>query len=327
MFAMDFTLPQAKAFLTVARFCNFTHAAQVLHISQPALTVQVQQLEESLQLRLFDRGTRRVTLTAAGQELMPMLRSFMQEYESIMANARDLAAHKQGTIRLACIPSIATTYLPEAILRFKDNHPNVAFDLKDVNGQRVVAMVRDGEVEFGITNIDNNWPDLDVTALYREDIHAIFPKSHPIAAVKELTLENLAQYPLILLGTEFNSRAVLESAFIAAGQFVKPICEPRQTSTAIGMVRGGLGVALLGSLVIAASNLYSYPHLCSRPIDNPSLSLPINLIRKTGRSLSPASQAFIDLLFEYNKEDHWMDPRWTGSETVEMRERFDGAIS
>jgi DNA-binding transcriptional LysR family regulator len=311
MSQMDFTLQQAKAFLTVARFCSFTHAAQILHVSQPALTVQVQQLEESLNLRLFDRGTRRVILTAAGRELVPMLQTLILEHEAIMANARDLAASRQGTIRLACVPSIATTYLPEAISRFRERHTNVAFDLRDVNGQRVVAMVREEEVEFGITNIDQKWPDLDVTGLYQEEIHAVFPKSHPIAELKEITLEDVAQYPLILLGTEFNSRVILETAFIAAGQLVKPICEPKCTSTAIGMVRAGLGIALLGSLVIAASNLYCFPQLCSRPLYSPSLTLSINLIRKTGRSLSPATQAFIDLLFEYNKEGHWTDPLWT----------------
>lgn len=309
MLGMNFTLLQAKAFLTVARYCSFTRAAQVLHISQPALTVQVQQLEESFNLRLFDRGTRRVALTAAGRELAPMLQKLILEQEAIMGSARDLAGSKHGTIRLACVPSIATTYLPEAISRFREKHINVRFDLRDVNGQRVVGMVREDEVEFGITNIDQKWPDLEATPLYREEIHVIFPKSHPIGGQSKITLEDIAQYPLILLGTEFNSRAVLEAAFVAEGQLVRPVCEPKCTSTVIGMVRGGLGIALLGSLVVAASNLYCFSELCSRPVDEPALTLPINLIRKVGRSLSPAAQTFIDILFEYNKEGRWADPR------------------
>jgi DNA-binding transcriptional LysR family regulator len=301
---------QARAFLTVARYGRFVHAAQVLHISQPALTVQVQQLEEALHLRLLDRDTRGVTLTPAGRELVPMLQKLILEHETILANARDLAKLNFGTIRMACIPSIATTYLPEAIAQFRELHAKVGFDLHDVNGNRVVEMVRQDEVEFGITNIDQKWPDLDVTALYEEDIHALYPKSHQLASEDQVTLEKLAEYPLILLGTEFHSRSILESAFIAAGRLVRPVCEPKQTSTAIGMVRAGLGIALLGSLVIAASNLPCFPELCSRPIDSPRLKLTINLIRKAGRSLSPAAKTFSDILFEYNEKSRWLDPHW-----------------
>jgi DNA-binding transcriptional LysR family regulator len=301
---------QAKAFLTVARYGRFTHAAQVLHISQPALTVQVQQLEEALKIKLLDRDTRGVTLTPAGRELVPMLQRLILEQEVIVANARDLAAVKHGIIRMACVPSIATTYLPDAIECFRSTHTNVDFDLRDVNGQHVVNLVREDQVEFGITNVDQKWPDLGVTPLYEEEIHAVFPKSHPIADVDRITLENLAKYPLILLSSEFTSRALIEAAFVEAGQLVRPICEPKHTSTAIGMVRAGLGVALLGSLVIAGSNLSCFPQLCSRPIDSPPLMLSINLIRKLGRSLSPATQSFIDLLSKYNRETRWIDPKW-----------------
>lgn len=173
---MAFTLQQASAFLTVARYGRFTHAAQVLHISQPALTVQVQQLEEALNLRLLHRDTHSVTLTSAGRELVPMLQKLITEHETITASARDLVALKYGTIRMACVPSIATTYLPEAIERFRNGHMNVNFDLRDVNGQTVVNLVRHGEVEFGITNIDQKWPDLNVTPLYEEQIHVVFSK-------------------------------------------------------------------------------------------------------------------------------------------------------
>ncbi len=304
---MDFTLTQIRAFLAVARFNSFRQASQLLYVSQPALTVQMQQLEESLGLRLFDRDTRRVVLTPAGHALMPMFQHLISELEAIVENAKDLAMLRQGKVSLACVPSIATTYLPEAMMRFRKQHLNVKFDLRDANGQRVVAMVRADEVEFGITNSDQKWPDLDVIGLYREEIHAVFPKSHPIADMKVAKLEDILNYPLIILDAEFNSRAVLEAAFLTLGRLVKPACEPKYTSTAIGMVRAGLGIALLGSLVISASNLGSYPELCSRPIESPPLVLSINLIRKKGRTLSPAAQAFIDLLFENNQEGLWID--------------------
>jgi DNA-binding transcriptional LysR family regulator len=302
---MNITIMQLKAFLTVARFGSFTSAAQVLHISQPALTVQIQQLERSLNLRLFDRDTRNVVLTPSGRMFAPMFQRLFLELETIVDNAQNFSELKQGIIRLGSIPSVATTYLPETISAFRERYPQVSFDLRDANGHGVVELVRSGKVEFGITNADQKWPDLDVTELYEEEIHVVCPKNHAIASLKTVTLEEIAQYPLVFLDTGFNSRTVLDAAFAAAGQFVKPVCEVSYTSTAIGMVRAGLGLAMLGSLVVSASNLYSFPDVMSRRIDHPDLVLPISLIRKTGRSLSPSSQAFVDMLIKTNKKRRW----------------------
>jgi len=303
--AMNITLMQLKAFLTVARFGSFTSAAQVLHISQPALTVQIQQLERSLNLRLFDRDTRHVVVTPSGRLFAPMFQRLLLELETVIDNAQNFSELRQGIIHLGSIPSVATTYLPEAISSFRERYPQVSFDLRDANGQGVVEMVRSDQAEFGITNVNQKWSDLDAVELYEEEIHVVCPKSHPIASSKTVTLVEIAEYPLVFLDTGFNSRTVLDAALAAAGRFVKPVCEVSYTSTAIGMVRAGLGLAMLGSLVVCASNLYSFPELVSRRIDEPSLVLPISLIRKTGRSLSPSAQAFVNMLTKINKKRHW----------------------
>jgi DNA-binding transcriptional LysR family regulator len=302
---MDITLMQLKAFLTVARFGSFTSAAQALHISQPALTVQIQQLERSLDLRLFDRDTRHVVLTPSGRLFAPMFQRLLFELETIIDNAQNFSELKQGTVRLGSIPSVATTYLPEVISKFRDRYPEVSFDLRDANGQGVVEMVKAGKVEFGITNVSHKWSDLSATELYEEEIHVVCSKLHPVASLKTVTLNEIAEHPLVFLDSGFNSRTVLDAAFVAVGRFVKPVCEVSYTSTAIGMVRAGLGLALLGSLVVCASNLHSFPDLVSRRIDDPHLVLPISLIRKTGRSLSPSAQAFVDMLIKMNKKKHW----------------------
>ena len=302
---MNITLMQLKAFLTVARFGSFTSAAQVLHISQPALTVQVQQLERSLNLRLFDRNTRRVVLTPSGLHFAPMFQRLLLELETIVDNAQNFSDIRQGIVRMACIPSVATTYLPDTIACFRERYPNVSFDLRDVNGYEVIDMVRADEVEFGITNVNQKGPEFDIIDLYEEEIHVVFPKTHVISTLKKVNLEDIAEYPLVFLDTGFNSRTVLDAAFAAEGRLIKPVCEVRNTSTAIGMVRAGLGIALLGSVVISASNLRSFPDLQSRPVDHPDLVLYIKLLRKAGRSLSPSTQAFIDLMMKMNRKNRW----------------------
>lgn len=290
---------QVRAFLTVARFSSFTQAAQFLHLSQPALTAQVQQLESSLNLRVFNRDTRHVSLTRAGRDLMPTLERLLLEFEGVIAGARDAAAQRQGIVRFASIPSVVATLLPATVAAFRNQYRYIHFDLRDDNSQGVITRIRNGDVEFGIANVGRDLPDLEVADLWQDDMQVVFPNSHPIAELQKVTLEELAKYPLIFLErTRSDSRTILDAAFSSAGHLVIPICEVGCTSVAVGLVRAGLGIALLASLAISASNLRSFPELSSRSIDCPKLERHIHLIRKARCSLSPAAQAFVDFLLE-----------------------------
>jgi DNA-binding transcriptional LysR family regulator len=302
---MNITLMQINAFLTVARFGSFTKAAHELHLSQPALSVQIQQFEEGLGLRLFDRNTRHVDLTSTGRDLAPLLRHLMQEFEAAVTSAQDISAKRQGIIRFACLPSLACTYLPEAIAQFRKLHPQVSFVLRDAVGKRVVSMVREDEVEFGITDGEPNWPDFESFELSRDEMHVVFPSSHPIARRKKVTLHEIAEYPLVFLDPETNSRIMLDNAFAAENRLVLPACEVTYISTAIGMVRAGLGLAILSSLSIKATNLRSIPEIRSRRIDDPGLVRSINLVKKAGRALTPSAQSFADLLINLSRGNRW----------------------
>lgn len=297
---------QVKAFLTVARVSSFTRAAELLHVSQPALTVQVRQLEDFLNLRLFDRNTRHVRLTRSGRDLVPVFQNLLAEFESVVENARGIAAKRQGLILLGCLPSFATTHLPTIIAQFRKQHPQVSFGVKDSTGGRIMAMIRSDDVEFGISDVDPSWPDLEFTELYRDRIHAVYPTWHPIAKLRQITLDDVSKYPLILLDRESNSRTVLDAAFVSRNRLVTPACEVSYTSTAIGMVRAGLGITMLGSLVIEASNVHSFSDLRFRPIPDPTFVRRIGVIRKKKCSLTPPAQSFTELLLDYSRKNRWL---------------------
>jgi DNA-binding transcriptional LysR family regulator len=306
---MNVNLTQVRAFLTVARVRNFTQAAALINLSQPALTKQVKQLEESLNLRLFDRNTRHVTVTRLGRDLIPVFQRLLIEFESVVSNARELGNQKHGVVRIGCIPSIAATYLPEVIAAFRKRNPLVSFVLKDANGQRIIGMVRADEIEFGITDGEANWPDLRISELYRDQIHVIFPNKHPIASLKRVTIEEVARWPIILLDSQSNTRIVLDAAFTALGRLVTPVCEVTYTSSAIGLVQAGLGITLLGSTVVQASRLRSIPGLHSRPIEDEAFVRRIGLVWKIKQSLSPMAEAFTDMLRKHSRKKGWLSPR------------------
>jgi DNA-binding transcriptional LysR family regulator len=108
----DLNLRQLQTFVTVARLGSFTRAARLLHLSQPALTKQVRQLEETLGVRLFDRATRTIELTRIGKELAPVVTQLLQEIEAVVVNTKELAAQSRGVIWVASLPSISSTILP-----------------------------------------------------------------------------------------------------------------------------------------------------------------------------------------------------------------------
>src|SRR6188508_2060428 len=115
---MNFTLRQLRAFVSVARLGSFTRAARVLEISQPALTVQIRQLEEALGVRLLDRSTRSVSLSQVGREFVPVLERILDEINTFTSDARELTAGKRGLVTVAALPSICASLLPDAVAQF-----------------------------------------------------------------------------------------------------------------------------------------------------------------------------------------------------------------
>src|SRR3990170_385205 len=132
---MKANLRQFHAFVAVARLGSFTQAARRLNLSQPALTVQIRQLEEAVGVRLFDRSTRRVMLTSIGKELATTLERVLQEIDAVMVNTKELASHIKGTITIGALPSISSKLLPATILEFQKQYPGIVVRLRDVLAQ------------------------------------------------------------------------------------------------------------------------------------------------------------------------------------------------
>ncbi len=289
----DLNLRQLQAFNTVARLNSFTRAAQLLHLSQPALTKQVRQLEETLGVRLFDRNTRTVELTRIGKELAPVVSQLLQEIEAVVVNTKELAAQSRGAIRIAALPSIASTILPTAVARFKEQYPGVSVLLKNVITQRLVATVKAEEVDFGIGSLNVTDPQVRFSLLLRDRMIVVFPPGSALERKKVIGLKDLVGLPLVLMDPDSSVRKLVDRAFESIGQFAKPAFEATYMSTAAGMVKAGLGVTILPSSAFEMGQLTG---LLTRPLKHPALTREIGVIQKAGRSLSPAAESFLKTL-------------------------------
>lgn len=286
---------QVRAFVSVAHLKSFTRAAALLHVSQPALTVQIRKLEESLGIRLLDRNSRTVDITRVGRELLPVFQRVLHELDSVIMDTKALATQQHGVVRIAALPSFAAGLLPAIISRFRRSNPRMSFVVRDVIASRVNASVRSEEVDIGITGGELSDPDLEILHLTHDQMHVVFPAQHPLGRKRKITLEDLAELPIVLMDSETSVRSIVDGAFVAAGRLPIPACEAIYMMTAVGMVKAGLGVAVLPA---SAKEVKAEPSLKSRVIDDAAFARPIAVIKKRNRTLPPAAQLFFEQILE-----------------------------
>ncbi|PTW54380.1 LysR family transcriptional regulator [Breoghania corrubedonensis] len=287
---------QIQAFLAVATHLKFTRAAEELHISQPALTVQINQLETTLSIKLFNRTKRRVSLTAAGQDLLPLFERISADIDNVMTASSDIYQARRGVVRIATLPSVASRVLPITLASFRETHPNIRVRIRDVVAEKIIEMVKSEEVDFGIGTRLTPDKEIKVENFLTDYICAFYQRGHPIEeAPKVLKMTDCVPYPLILTQQNSSVRVLFERAMAREGAEVEIAAEANYMSTALGMVRAGLGVAILPMSAIDAGNALGLGY---RQIDAPWLNRRVGLIRKASRTLSPVAEHFIKALHD-----------------------------
>ncbi|MCP3727944.1 LysR family transcriptional regulator [Paraburkholderia sp. CNPSo 3272] len=290
---MDLNLRDIRAFVTVAHAGNFTRAAARLHLSQPALTVQIRRLEETVGARLFDRNSRSVALTQTGRELLPILTRSLSDMEQALRDARALGDGSSGTVRLACLPTFAASALPELIQAFRKRVPQARFQVRDVVASAVNALVRNEEVDIGLTGGHSVDATLDILQTGEDRLVIVCPKTHPLARKRTVTVDDFASLPLVLTAPGTSVRAVVDAALSNARCTPNIACEPMYMMTAVAMVRGGLGISVLPE---SAREVHAERGLVMRPIDDPAFVRPIALVKKRGRTLPRVTEDFVHMV-------------------------------
>ncbi len=289
---MQIGFGQLRAFVAVAAAKNFTRAAEVLGLSQPALTTRIRQFEEALGIKVFDRSARGVELTSAGREILPHFSRLLNEFELAITDAKNYATGKQGAIRVACLPSCAATLLPEWIVKFREMNGASPILVRDAINTRINSMVRDNLVDFGIAMAETGQFDLDSTHLFRDKLCIVYPKHHPLEINNNPSVAEIAAFPIILMGKGSSVRDTVERGFASTGMPIRRVCEANYMSTAVAMVKAGLGITILPS---TASELQTNG-IFSQPIKDPAFEREIVLLKRKDAVLSSAAMNFVNIL-------------------------------
>jgi LysR family transcriptional regulator, carnitine catabolism transcriptional activator len=289
---MNINLNQLRVFVAVARLGNFTRAAERLHLSQPSMSLHIRQLEQDLGVRLFDRSTRSVALTRAGDDFLPTAERLLDDVQSAVASVADLAARRRGRVAVAVLPSVAAELLPRAMAALHARHPDITVSLRDDVAELIPARVRSGEVDFGLGAIDSIDADIAGSPLVSDELIAVFPPSHPLASAKT-TWRALAKYPFVAMSRDSSVRRLTEQAFAHNGLVLEPAFEAKYMSTAVGIIAHGLGI---GTLPSSAVSMVRHAGLAHAEIRGPVMKRQIGIMTRRGRSLSPAAEALVAAL-------------------------------
>lgn len=286
-------LRYVRAFLTAARLGNFTRAAAELNVSQSAFTVQIRQLEDALGVTLFDRSKRRVALTSAAREVLVPLERIMVDMEAVVARTRQIAGLRRGIVGIAALPSVAAELLPKVIHTFTQTYPGIVVQVNDLVGEKLIEAVKKEEVDFGIGSRIRLDRDLKMTPLMIDNLCVFAPLSHRIARQASITLREVVESPLIVTGKDSSVRELLERALQRERLSLSIAFETNYMSTAISMVKAGLGLAILPESAVGPEMA---THIKAIAISKPLLSRKIEIIQRKDRSLSPAALKMVGLL-------------------------------
>lgn len=277
---MNISLRQLRAFLAVARQRHFRRAAEHLHLSQPAVSRHIADLEAELGVRLFDRNTREVVPTETGRYLEGAIERVLDELEGVLGHVHSEGERRRGKVRIASVPTLSASLMPSCIADCAREYPELTIQLHDQAQTLVLDSVRGGEVDFGIAINPPEGGDFDCETIMRDPFYLVCRADHPLARLKSVSWKKLQGQPLVLLDYSSGSRRLIDDALRKYGVDADVVQQTGHTYTAFRMVEAGLGITITPALSTPP------PSLAMRPL-TPTEQRSVMLIHRHHRSLSP----------------------------------------
>lgn len=292
-------LNQLRGFLETAREKSFTRAAEKLFRTQPAVSLQIKALEDELGERLFERLGKRVLLTEAGRLLFSKAGEILGMVEQLRQEVMALGELRTGRLCIGTSDTNCAYVLPDSVKEFRLTYPGVEIFLTDRISPEVIRLVIDGEVDFGLATLPVLEPRVETIPLFvRKDVAICWP-DHPLAKKVVVRMEDLGNYPILMLEKGSTSRKLLDQVFSDAGIVPKVAMELGSIEVIKRFVEIGLGIAVAPEVAvgeeIASGRLKGFP-VEGLPVRE------VGLVQRLGGHLSPAARAFVLML-----KDHLSD--------------------
>jgi DNA-binding transcriptional LysR family regulator len=247
----EIELRHLRYFLAVAETLHFSKAAQMLGIAQPPLSQQIKRLEQLVGHRLFDRTTRGVTLTLAGQLLADRARSTIEKVQDDIAQVRRLGRGEEGTLTVGFSGSVMFSDLPAAIEIYRRRYPKVELRLRELNTSAQISALLMGTLDLGFLRDGDPTKGIQISTLFKERYVAVLPEAHALAGKRSLRVRDLQNEPFILFARRMGPLAFDRTVACCERNGFRPniVQDAPQWPTLVRLVAAGLGVSLAPACV------------------------------------------------------------------------------
>lgn len=206
-----------KVFCTVAETKSFSKASEIIHLTQPAVSLQIQALEELYETKLFDRSSNTVALTPAGEVLYRYAKEILALYAASTKDIGGMTGLVKGTISIGASTTIGNYLMPPVITDFRRTHPKISIHLRVGNTKRIIELLNAGNIDIGLVEGDLTRQKLTTERLLEDELVVIVPASHPWVKKKEVSIVDVLKEPLIMREEGSGTRQIIEKYLAAHG--------------------------------------------------------------------------------------------------------------
>ena len=287
-------LKPLRAFCQVARLGSISRAAEALYLSQPAVTLQLQALERELGVRLLERVGRRLVPTREGDLLYEMARPLVEGLDNLAASFREqVRGLDAGELNVAAGSSTILYLLPGIVDAFRQRHPDVRLSLHNVTGASGLDLLRSDAVDLAVGSMLDVPADLTYAPVYRFEPMLITPPDHPLASKRELSLEDLSPYGLILPPKRLTTYRLVDLVFQQNRVPYTVALEVGGWEVIKQYVAMGLGISIVTAICLTEADR---ERLCARSLAEYFPSRTYGVVVRKGKYLSPQARAFVELI-------------------------------
>jgi DNA-binding transcriptional LysR family regulator len=249
-------LRQIRSFLSIAETLHFGRTAELIHLSQPALSLQIRALEEEVGVRLFERNRRKTTLTAAGFAFRDDAAAAVSQLDQAIRRARLAADGKLGLLRIGFISTAGNEIVPNLVRRFRESSPEVVFSLRNILTTDQIQMLSAGSLDIGFLRLPiGEHPELEVVEVHREPFVVVTPLLHKLAKRKRVSLHELSGEDFVMYERSYapGFHDLIFGMLQDAG-VVPNVCQTAgQMPTIISLVDSGMGISILPASAVKHS--------------------------------------------------------------------------
>jgi len=292
---MQITIRQLVVLEAVARNLSFTKAAEELHLTQPAVSMQIKQIEESIELALFEQVGKKIYLTEAGKEMYNYSRAIQQQLSEAETVIEDLKGVKHGKLTIA-IASTANYFAPKILAAFKDQHQNVTFSLDVTNRKGLLKHLDNNDTDIVIMGKPPQSMDLEAERFMENPLLVIAPIDHPLVKKSKISIQTLLQETFILREEGSGTRIAIERFFSDQGMKLTTSLNMSSNEAIKQAVQAGLGLGIV-SLHTLEMEL-ALNRLAILDVESFPILRHWYIVYRSGKRLSPVTAAFTEFLLK-----------------------------